>query len=203
MSSAVPDERHSRFAAVHRILFATTMQISDAQRDVRTTFLGGFAGQLVSGLIWLASAALATWHSPKAGILVLVFGGMLIFPATQLLLRLMGRPASLPKGHPMNALGRQIAFLVPIGLPLIGAAALHRLNWFYPAFLIVVGGHYLPFMFLYGMPQFGVLAALLIGAGVAMGFWLPSSFALGGWVGAALLLTFAFVGRSIAAKERP
>lgn len=178
------------------------MNIADAQRDVRTTFLGGFAGQLVSGLIWLASAALATWRSPKAGILILVFGGMLIYPLTQLTLRLMGRRASLPKGHPMNALAMQIAFIVPLCLPLIGAAALYRVGWFYPAFLIVVGAHYLPFTFLYGMRQFSVLAAAMIGAGVAIGWYLPGNIALGGWVGAALLLIFAFVGGGAVRAER-
>jgi hypothetical protein len=176
------------------------MTIADAQRDVRTTFLGGFAGQLVSGLVWFASAALATWASPRAAILMLVFGGMLIFPLTQLTLRLMGRPASLPKGHPMNALAIEIAFIVPLCLPLIGAAALHHLSWFYPAFMIVVGAHYLPFTFLYGMRQFLVLGALLIGAGVLLGLYLPSSFSLGAWIAAPLLLLFAFTGRSVADK---
>jgi hypothetical protein len=176
------------------------MTIADAQRDVRTFFLGGFAGQLVSGLVWFASAALATWASPRAAILMLVFGGMLIFPLTQLTLRLMGRPASLPKGHPMNALAIEIAFIVPLCLPLIGAAALHHLSWFYPAFMIVVGAHYLPFTFLYGMRQFLVLGALLIGAGVLLGLYLPSSFSLGAWIAAPLLLLFAFTGRSVADK---
>jgi hypothetical protein len=173
------------------------MSISDAQRDVRTTFLGGFAGQLVSGLIWLASAALATWASPRAAILVLVLGGMCIFPLTQLTLRLMGHPAALPKGHPMNGLAMEIAFIVPFCLPLIGAAALHHLTWFYPAFMIVVGAHYLPFAFLYGMRQFLVLGALLIAAGLLIGLYLPSSFSLGAWVTAPLLFIFAFTGRSV------
>ena len=33
------------------------MHVEDAQRDVRSIFMGGFAGQLVSGAIWLGSAA--------------------------------------------------------------------------------------------------------------------------------------------------
>lgn len=179
------------------------MTIADAQRDVRTTFLGGFAGQFVSGLVWLASAALATWASPRAAILMLVFGGVLIFPLTQLTLRLMGRPAALPKGHPMNALAIEIAFIVPLCLPLIGAATLHHLYWFYPAFMIVVGAHYLPFAFLYGMRQFLALGVLLIAAGLLIGLYLPSGFSLGAWIAAALLFVFAFTGRSVAAAQQP
>jgi uncharacterized protein DUF7010 len=176
------------------------MNIADAQRDVRTTFLGGFAGQLVASLVWFASSALATLASHRAAILMLVFGGMLIFPMTQLLLRLMSLPASLPR-HPMNGLAVQIAFIVPLMLPLIAAAALYRTNWFYPAFMIVVGAHYLPFIFLYGMRQFGVLAALLIGCGLMLGVYMPSAFSPGGWITAALLLIFAFIGRRAVAKE--
>jgi len=177
------------------------MTITDAQRDVRTAFLGGFAGQLVSGLIWLASAALATWYSIKAGIVVLVVGGFFIFPFTLLLLRAMGRPAGLPKGHPMNALGMQVAFTLPFNLLIAGAASLHHLNWFYPAFMIALGAHYLPFIFMYGMPQFGALAGILTCAGVLIGMYVPSSFSLGGWITAVTLLVFAFVGRRAALKE--
>jgi len=131
------------------------MQIPDAQKDVRTVFIGGFPGQLVSSVVWCASAATLTWYSFRAGVAVLVFGGVFIFLLTQMLLRLMSRPSSLPKGHPMNWLAMQIAFTVPLSIPLVLAAALHRHSWFYPAFMIVVGCHYLPFMFLYGMRLFG------------------------------------------------
>lgn len=177
------------------------MDISDAQRDVRTVFLGGFAGQLVSSAVWFLSAALATWHSPRTAIEALVFGGMFIFPLTQLLLRLMGGPSGLPKGHPMNALGMQVAFTVPFTLPVVGAATLHNQNWFYPACMVVVGAHYMPFIFQYGMWQFGILAAALIGGGVAIALYLPSAFSLGGWLTALALLVFAFVGRSVAVRE--
>jgi len=132
------------------------MTISEAQRDVRSVFLGGFAGQLVSSCIWFASSGLATWYSIKAGIIALVVGGFFIFPLTQGLLRAMGRPFSLPKGHPMNALAVQIAFTVGSNIPLAFLATMHRLTWFYPAFMIIVGSHYLPFIFLYGMPRFAV-----------------------------------------------
>jgi hypothetical protein len=178
------------------------MNISDAQRDVRSVFLGGFAGQLVSSGVWFLSAAFATWHSSKTAIIVLVIGGVFIFPMTQLLLLLMGRsPVSLPKGHPMNSLAMQVAFSLPFNLPLVGAATLCRLNWFYPAFMIALGSHYLPFIFLYGMWQFGVLAGLLIGSGLLIGVYMPSVFSLGGWLTASLLLLFAFIGRWVAGRE--
>lgn len=170
------------------------MQVVDAQREVRLTFMGGFPGQLVSGIIWLASAALATWGTSRNAILVLAVGGAFIFPLTQLVLRLMGRPVALDKANPLSALAMQIAFTIPVSLPLIGAATLHRPGWFYPAFLVVVGAHYLPFVFLYGMWTFALLAALMIVGGVWLGITMPDLMPLGGWYGGMLLLAFALVG---------
>jgi hypothetical protein len=178
------------------------MQIIDAQRDVRETFMGGFAGQLVSSVVWGASAAACTWHSLRLGEWVLILGGFFIFPLTQLVLRGMGRAYALPKGHPMNALGMQVAFTLPLTLPLvIGIAALHPV-WFYPAFMIVLGAHYLPFIFMYGMWQFGVLAAALIASGVAVGMYLPAPVSFGAWLTAALLFGFALVGWGVAGSDR-
>ena len=92
----------------------------------------------------------------------------------------------------MNGLAMQIAFTVPPAIPIALAAGLHRHSWFYPAMMIIVGCHYLPFIFLYGMREFGALAALLIGSGLLIGLYLPT-VGLGGWVAASLLLIFAFV----------
>ncbi len=177
------------------------MNIIDAQREMRSAFLGGFAGQLVAGTIWAASGAVSTWIGPRPGMATLFFGCMLLFPLTQLLLRGLGRPARVGGGNSLTGLARQIAFTVPLNFLLVGAATLYRQNWFYPAAMIAVGTHYLPFMFLYGMREFAVLAALLIGGGVALGLYIPGAFSLGGWAAAAALVAFALVGRSVALRE--
>jgi hypothetical protein len=170
------------------------MLVADAQKEVRTVFLGGFMGQTVSGLIWLASAALATWGTPREAILVLVVAGFFIFPLTQLGLRLVGRRGALRPENPLGALGMQVAFVLPLCLPLVGAATLHRLEWFYPAFMIVLGAHYLPFAFLYGMRMFLALSAILVGAGFALGWYRVGGFAAGAWITATVLFGFAVIG---------
>lgn len=176
------------------------MDIVQAQRDVRETFLGGFAGQLVSAVLWGVSASACTWHSLRVGGLILVLGGFLIFPLTQLLLRAMGHASALPKGHPMNALGIQVAFTLPLSLPVVIGIAAVRPAWFYPAFMIVLGAHYLPFVFMYGMWQFAGLCAILVGCGLGIGMYLPQPISLGAWLTATVLLIFAFVGRSAATR---
>jgi hypothetical protein len=174
------------------------MEIAQAQGDVRTTFLGGFAGQLVAAVLWGTSAAACTWYSLYMGRMILVLGGILIFPLTQLLLRGLGNASALPKGHPMNALGIQVAFTLPLLLPVVIGIAALRPAWFYPAFMIILGAHYLPFVFLYGMWQFAGLCAILVTTGVVIAMYLPTPISLGAWFTAAILLVFAFVGRSAA-----
>ena len=176
------------------------MDVDQAQRDVRETFLGGFAGQLVSAVLWCLSAAASTWHSLRLGGLLIVFGGFLIFPLTQLLLRMMGHRSALPKGHPMNALGIQVVFTLPLSLPVVLGIAAVRPQWFYPALMIVVGAHYLPFVFMYGMWQFAGLCAVLVGSGLAIGMYLPQPVSLGAWLTSVVLLIFAVVGRRAATR---
>jgi hypothetical protein len=177
------------------------MPVGLAQRDVRRTFRGGFAGQLVSGVLWLASATAASWGSSRAAMLLLVVGGFFIFPLTVTLLRVMGHPARLAPGNPLNALGMQIAFTLPLSLPVVGAATLYREAWFYPAFMVVLGAHYLPFVFLYGMRLFGVLAGVLVSAGILLGMQVPEPFSLGAWITGGVLLVFAVLGRQTVVRE--
>lgn len=177
------------------------MNLEDNQREMRNAFLGGFAGQLVSGLIWLIAAAISLWSRPRYGVAVLFFGSMLIFPLTQFTLRLMGLPAKVGADNRLWGLGSQVAFTVPINFLLVGAATLYREEWFFPAAMIAVGAHYLPFITLYGMKMFAILAGILVSVGFILAVYLPGNFRLGGWITAFTLILFAFIGRQIAMQE--
>ena len=179
------------------------MLVQDAQCDVRTVFVGGFWGQLVSSIIWLASAGLATWVSPKAGIWTVVVGGFFIYPLTKLLLRLSGGRASLAHDNPLGKLGMQIALAGGVPMLLLVPATEFRLTLFYPALMVLMGAHYLPFTFLYGMRIFMPLGAVLAGCGVVIAFYAPKSFSLGGWIGGGILFVFAWIGRiTVGAENR-
>ena len=56
------------------------MTVQDAQRNVRTVFVGGFWGHMVSSVLWLVSAALGTWVSPRAAAGEIVFRQLFHFP---------------------------------------------------------------------------------------------------------------------------
>lgn len=177
------------------------MDIQDAQREVRSVYIGGFWGQLVSSIIWLASAAVGTWVSPKASILTAIIPGFFIFPLTQMMLRLSGRPASLSKENSFNSLGMQVALVLPFSMLLLVPVGLYHLNWFFPALMILLGAHYLPFATLYGMRMFLFLAGVLLAAGVVIAHYFSGMFSLGAWVTGLALFVFAWIGRSIATRE--
>lgn len=177
------------------------MDIQDAQREVRFVYIGGFGGQLVSSVIWLVSAALGTWVSPKASILTVVIGGFFIFPLTKMLLSLSGRHASRSAEDPLNSLGMQVAFVLPFSMLLLVPVGLYRLNWFFPALMVLLGAHYLPFASLYGMRMFLFLSGILIAAGVVVALRFSGTFSLGAWIAGLALFVFAWIGRSIATGE--
>ena len=102
------------------------MQIAEAQREVRTVFLGGFVGQAVSSAVWLVSAATigyaraplgwaARGYSAVAGLFLMLpaesFGaarwlniaGAVMAIALLLRSRNQGRtPVSAPKGADLS-----------------------------------------------------------------------------------------------------
>lgn len=179
------------------------MKIADAQKEIRTRFVGGFYGQLVSGVLWLVSAILAVWSGPRAAITTLVVGGFFIYPLTELLVHLGGERAVLSPTNSLRYLGMQVAFVLPLSMFLLLPVGLYRLNWFYPALMILLGAHYLPFVTLYGMRMFAALAALLVGGGVVIALYWSGSFSAGAWFTAAMLLVFAGVGKLVAEHHRP
>lgn len=170
------------------------MLVKDAQREVRLIYQGGLVGQSISGLLWLISSSAAQWGTPKLAMLILVSGGFAIYPAISILLRASGRPAALSASNPFRFLAIQVAFVLPLSMPLVAPVVAYRTDWFYPAMTILLGAHYLPFATLYGMRSFLALAAALITSGVAIALYLPHAFSLGGWVTSALLLIFAGIG---------
>lgn len=176
------------------------MNISDAQREVRLRFQGGFYGQLVSGVLWLLSGCLAATVGVKSAIIALVFGGFLIFPVTESLVRLAGRK-TLTEANSLRYLGMQVAFVLPFSMLLLWPVTLYRTNLFYPAMMILLGAHYIPFVFLYGMRLFAFLAAILIGGGVCLAMFGANTFSPGAWCTGTVLVLFGFLGRQCARSD--
>ena len=169
------------------------MDIAIAQQDVRRVYRHGAVGEVATALVWAASAVVAMVGSASVAPYVLFLGGMLIFPLTTLGLRLLGGPAGLPKGHPMAGLAFQTAMQVPFGMlvALVLAAVDPRL--FFPAVMVIVGDHYLPFVFLYGMRSYLGLGVPMVVGGVLIATLAPGLSVAGAWGTVALHLAYAVV----------
>ncbi|HEX6930404.1 MAG TPA: hypothetical protein VF267_14200 [Gammaproteobacteria bacterium] len=178
------------------------MQIDAAQREVRRVYAGGFPGLAISACVWLIAAALGTWVSWQVAMWTLVIGGALIFFTLELLMRAVGHDPALSRDNPLNGLTLQLAFLLPLLLPLVLAAFQHRADWLFPAFMVALGAHFLPFMFLFGMWQFGALGVVMALSGVVFGFAPEESFVIAGWYGGVVQLLFALIALNAIRHER-
>ncbi|KTS91880.1 hypothetical protein NS183_01875 [Microbacterium testaceum] len=178
------------------------MEVETAQADVRRVYRGGFSGPLVSAVIWAAASAASIWGPIWLSMSVLFLGGMMIFPLSAVVLKIMGGPAFLPRGHPSAALAMQCAFTVPLGLLVAIALGSVAPTLFLPASLIIVGAHYLTFISLYGMRLYGVLAGGLVAVGATAMFAAPPLRDVSGWIGAVILLAFAVLLYLAARAER-
>jgi len=92
-------------------------------------------------------------------------------------------------------------FVLPFSMLLLVPVGYFRLKWFFPALMVLLGAHYLPFAFLYGMRMFWALAGILIAMGVVIALYFSQTFSLGAWVAGLALFVFAWIGRSIASRD--
>ncbi|MBH0022934.1 hypothetical protein [Salinibacterium sp. SWN248] len=166
------------------------MTITQAQADVRRIYRGGYSGPLVSAILWASANAVYFLVSPGAAMVTLFFGGMLIFPLSAIILKLMPGESALPKGHPSIGLAMQSAFTIPLGLLVAIALGAYAPELFFPASLIIVGAHYLTFISLYGMKLFAALAGALVLVGTVALFFAPAIAPISGWIGAGVFAVF-------------
>ena len=166
------------------------MLIKEAQKELRDKYFGGALGPLISGIFWIIATLIGINVSKGAAIYALVILGAFIFPTGLLILKIQRKP-TVSHHNPLNFLAMQIAFTIPAAYPVIFAATAHNPNWFFPAMAVIVGAHYLPFIFLYGMPIYGAIAVVLIAGATWIGINCAGHFDYGGWFTAAVLLLSA------------
>ena len=166
------------------------MEFSRAQADVRAGYCSGGTGILASALAWSAAAATVWLASPMQGVWALLIGGALIHPVGLLLCRLLGASGRHARGNPLGLLAGASTFWLIFSLPLAYGLALQRVEWFFPAMLLVIGGRYLVFATLYGLRLYWALGLALAGAGVVLGVMLAPP-ALSAAVGASTEFVFA------------
>jgi hypothetical protein len=141
-----------------------------AQADMRFGYFSGAPGILVSAAAWLTAAIVALRVSPRQAVWVLFVGGALIHPVSVLLARMLGRPGKHAPGNPLAGLAAATTLWLIFSLPIAYGASVVRIEWFFPAMLLVIGGRYLTFGSLFGLRLYWALGLTLAIAGGFLGF---------------------------------
>ena len=170
----------------------TAFTIKSAQSDMRRGYSYGAPGVLVSGSVWLVSGVVALTVSAQMSVLTLLVGGALIFPLSMLMCKLLGLPHGHTAGNPLGVLAGEGTVWLVAGCAIAYGVSVLRIEWYFPAMLLVIGGRYLTFQTLYGLRIYWVLGALLGATGFALAL-LRAPPVIGAFSGATIELISAIV----------
>ncbi|MFC4653890.1 DUF7010 family protein [Rheinheimera marina] len=129
----------------------TNDSLAAAQQDMREGYQCGAPGVLASALVWTMAALVVLNTGASHGVWALLIGGIFIHPLGLLLAKLAGRKATHQKSNPLGPLALENTLWLMFSLPLAYGLSLYRLDWFFPAMLLLIGGRYLTFQTLYGL----------------------------------------------------
>lgn len=170
----------------------THFTIESAQSDMRAGYLHGAPGVLVSGFIWLVAATVAQFGTDKAAVLTLLAGGAVIHPLAIAVARLLGRSGSHDRDNPLGRLAAEGTFWLLAGCAIAYGVSVLRMEWFFPAMLLAIGGRYLTFQTIYGLRLFWFCGALLCAVGLALAL-IRAPAATAALGGASIELVFAAI----------
>jgi len=97
--------------------------------------------------------------------------------------------------------GGNISLIIPFSLPIVLMVTLGNVNLFFPALTIIIGAHYLPFIYAYNLKTYWILSILLVIGGSFFGFILTGSFDYCAYYTGSMLLLFAILNRYLTQEE--
>ncbi|MBW8359121.1 MAG: hypothetical protein K0M63_04870 [Weeksellaceae bacterium] len=135
--------------------------IKNAQNDMRTGYGYGSVGVFTSGLVWLASALAVDRYGSNTGMWTLIIGGMMIFPLSTLIGKLVGVTGKHDKSNPLAKAAMEGTVWMIMCIPLAYGVSMVQPEWFFQSMLLIIGGRYLTFASLYGLRMYWILGCLL------------------------------------------
>jgi hypothetical protein len=141
--------------------------VEAAQAALRQAYVHGGPGAIVSSLVWFAAALTLSCSDLETAFAVLFFGGMLIFPVSAMIEKVIFRRSASAAGNPLGLLALE-STIAMIGCLLAAWLLLrHDQQFVFPVAAIAVGTHYLPFKTAYGDRTYWLLGAVLTAIGCA------------------------------------
>lgn len=166
------------------------LTLPQLQAQMRAGYGSGWTGIAASALAWAVAAGVAWQGSAQHAITALLAGGVLIFPASLVLGKLLHLPCHHPKGNALGSLAGASTFWLIFCLPIAWLLGQQQPAWFFAAMLLVIGGRYLVFASIYGMALYWALGLILAAAGFGLtALSMPAAVIAS--AGAAIELVFA------------
>lgn len=166
------------------------MNYQQSQQDMRNAYASGATGALASGLIWTLAGVVGLFVSQTASMLTLFFGGMLIFPLSVLLSKLLKRSGKHDPNNAMRHLAIEGLGVLFAGLFIAFVVAQSNTLLFFPIMLLIIGASYLTFQSIYGLRTYWLLGGSLMLAGFLLTIF-PSPFIVGAFIGGGIEIVFA------------
>ena len=172
----------------------------DYHKEIRYSYWGGFSILMIEGFFWILAGILGTLISINVGILLIIIVGTFFYPLGELFQRILKRP-KIRRENPLNGLFTQIGLMIPFSFPLIFMVTKENINLFFPALTVVIGAHYLPFIYAYKLKTYWILASLLAAGGGFFGFAMPNNFYFCTYYTGSMLILFAIINYYLVQKE--
>jgi hypothetical protein len=165
----------------------------DFSGELRQTYLGAVPHTLCTAIVWISCGLWGYYVSKYEAMIIFIVAGTFIFPGGELIRKIMRAPNVLSKENRLPQLFTLMAFTIPLSYPLVYLIVKNNINLFFSSFTILIGAHYLPFIYGYRMYTFGLLASLLVTLGTYFSVQHPNEFSLPALIAGAILLTFAII----------
>lgn len=143
------------------------MDLSSSQSELREAYVHAGPGTFISGIVWLAAAITGAYSNVSTGFTVLFFGGMLIFPASKMVILLCFRRKPESKSNPGSLIVIETIFPMIGGLFAAWLILPYRPEFVFSISAIAVGAHYFGFRTAYGDWTFWMLGFIMCSIGIA------------------------------------
>lgn len=163
----------------------------DYSAEMRKTYLCAVPHTIYTALVWLTAGLLGDLMTKPISIVFFLVGCTFIFPMGELIRKIFKAPNVVSKENKLPQLFTQLAFTIPLSYPLVYLACRVDIHFFFPAFAVLIGAHYLPFVYGYGKKTFALLGALLVITGTLSIFFFKESFSFSAYITAGFLMAFA------------
>jgi hypothetical protein len=186
---------------VNKSLTLKQDRFMDQHKEFRLTYLTAAPHSFYSGIAWIASAALSEIFTNEYAILFFILSLSVTFPVGELLRKVFQSRNFISASNKLGQLFMFSAFTIPACYPLVYFLCKVKINYFFPAFSILVGAHYLIFVYAYDRKIFLVLAIAMIAQGVWSVHTLPLSFSIAGYIAGSMIFLTGVYNLIEARKE--